>query len=99
MTTTNQEQTAEIAALRNRMYAARDKLYLAQKALKEAEHRRDALAMHFRNTTVAEKRITVLKARATDAHYEMHNAVALLCKAEEPHRPRQKGSTDGTFIR
>lgn len=87
----NKEEAAKIVALRNRMYAARDKLDLARAAIKRAEGRRDILAAHERNTTVAERRIAVLKMTETETMEAFEKAVSLLCKAEGPYRAASEG--------
>lgn len=91
MTVPNQEKAAEIVALRNRMYAVRDKLDLTRSAIKRTERRRDILAAQFRNTALADRHIAVLKAREVEIHNALDKAVALLCKAEQTSAPASTG--------
>jgi hypothetical protein len=91
MTALDQKKKAEILTLRNRMYAARDKLDLARRMLKRAKDKRDILAAHDRSTVLAEKRIMILKERELEAHSELDKVVAILCKAEETYKPKFSG--------
>jgi hypothetical protein len=91
MTALDQEKEAEIVTLRNRIYAARDKLDLARRVLKRAEDKRNILAAHDRSTVLAEKRIIILKKIELEAHSELDKIVALLCKAEEIFKPKFSG--------